>query len=311
MSRKLPSTSFGRLSARRQLIAQAAGEELTDPNRVPITQLVGNPENPRESLGDLSELAHSIREHGLLQPLHVMPRRAYLKVHPEHEAAVGEADFVVINGNRRLAAAHQAGLETVPVYVRMPQGADYTEISLRAVVLAENLHRQDLAPLEKAQEIRKLLDLGLTRSQVAKLLGKSNGWVTQRLILIDLHPDLQKALAEGRLRLADARELGRRPPEEQLAMVEQDEKGGFYRVKSSQPSAQQPEPPGSTPSPTDSEGFYRVKSSKEGSPYEQLTLDLRWNTPENLADQVYQGLVAGGLSREECERFARAFMNHL
>lgn len=314
------SASFGAAgratSARRQLISQATGEAPADPSRVPLTQLVGNPENPRESLGDLSELAHSLREHGLLQPLHVIPRRAYLQVHPEHEAAVGEAVFVVVNGNRRLAAAQQAGLETVAVHVRTPRGEqDDTEVALRAAVLAENIHRQDLHPLEEAREISKLLDHGLNRSQAATLLGKSNGWITQRLILLDLHPDLQSALKDGKLKLAQARELGKLPLEEQLAAL-QEQQEGFYRVKPSEPSpAPVPAPAQAEPStkepPTSTKAPQRSSGKKSApQPGEQLTLDLSWGEPEVLADQVYTEL-ASGLGPEELKRFAHAFMNRL
>lgn len=311
------SASFGAAgratSARRQLISQATGDAPADPDRVPLAQLVGNPENPRESLGDLSELARSLTEHGLLQPLHVIPRRSYVRVHPEHETAVGEAVFVVINGNRRLAAAQQAGLETVAVHVRTSRGEeDDSEVTLRAAVLAENIHRQDLHPLEEAREINKLLDHGLNKSQVAELLGKSNGWVTQRLILLNLHSDLQQALKAGELKLAQARELGKLPAEEQLA-AHREQQEEFYAVKSA-----------GSPAPSSESGkrsMHVPKSATEkpigpseqkGMPQsgEQLTLDLSWDDPEGIAEQVYKEL-SSGLGPEELQRFAQAFLSRL
>ncbi|OOC52500.1 MULTISPECIES: ParB/RepB/Spo0J family partition protein [Nocardiopsis] len=313
------SASFGAAgqatSARRQLISQAAGEAPADPSRVPLEQLVGNPENPRESLGDLSELAHSLKEHGLLQPLHVIPRRAYVQVHPEHEAAVAEAVFVVINGNRRLAAAQLAGLETVAVHVRTSRGEeDDGEVALRAAVLAENIHRQDLHPLEEAREISKLLDHGLNRSQAATLLGKSNGWITQRLVLLGLHPDLQQALKDGELKLAQARELGKLPAEEQLA-AHQEQQEEFYAVKPAGPSVP-PSPSvqaeSSVEKPPATAKKQQGTSSRRSSPQpgEQLTLDLSWDEPEVLAGQVYKEL-ASGLGPEELQRFAQAFLDRL
>lgn len=313
------SSSFGAAgqarSARRQLISQAVGEAPVDPARVPLSQLAGNPENPRESLGNLDELAASLAEQGLLQPLHVLPRRAYLEVHPEHEAAIDEAVFVVVNGNRRLAAARQAGLEAVAVHVRGPRGADgESEVSLRAAVLAENIHRQDLHPLEEAQEIDKLLGLGLNRSQTASLLGKSNGWVTQRLILLDLHTDLQKLLRSGELKLAEARELGKLPPEEQLA-AHQERAAEFYRVKTGEHSQQNteaaPEPqPSPTRQPPKKAGAPSVpQPGRTGRP-EQLTLDLQWDEPEALADQLYTELSAG-LDSDQLRRLAKALLDRL
>ncbi|MES0838379.1 ParB/RepB/Spo0J family partition protein [Nocardiopsis tropica] len=307
------SASFGAAgratSARRQLISQAAGEAPADPARVPLAHLAGNPENPRESLGDLSELANSLTEHGLLQPLHVIPRRAYVQAHPEHEAAVAEAVFVVINGNRRLAAAHRAGLETVAVHVRTPRGQqDDDEVALRAAVLAENIHRQDLHPLEEAREIAKLLDRGVNRSQAATLLGKSNGWVTQRLILLELHPDLQQALKDGHLKLAQARELGKLPPQEQLAARRQQQEE-FYAVK---PATPQPPAAPDRAAPAAAKNPPRRADRPEGAPRpgEQLTLDLSWDEPEALAGQVYKEL-SSGLGPEELQRFAQAFLDRL
>lgn len=307
------SSSFGAAgqarSARRQLISQAVGEAPVDPARVPLSQLAGNPENPRESLGDLDELAASLSEQGLLQPLHVLPRRSYLEVHPEHEAAIGEAVFVVVNGNRRLAAARQAGLGTVAVHVRGPRGGEgESEVSLRAAVLAENIHRQDLHPLEEAQEINKLLGLGLNRSQAALLLGKSNGWITQRLILLALHPDLQKLLRDGELKLAQARELGKLPPEEQLAAHRSAE---FYRVKTGEGSQQDlggdPEPMPERPkAPTEPP----VPQPRPTGRPEQLTLDLQWDEPEVLADKLYEELSAG-LDSDQLRRLAKALLERL
>ncbi|CAL9610591.1 Nucleoid occlusion protein (plasmid) [Nocardiopsis dassonvillei] len=309
------SASFGAAgratSARRQLISQAAGEAPADPARVPLAHLVGNPENPRESLGELSELAGSLKEHGLLQPLHVMPRRAYVQAHPEHEATVSEAAFVVINGNRRLAAARQAGLETVAVHVRTPRGPeDDDQVTLRAAVLAENIHRQDLHPLEEAREIGKLLDHGLNRSQAATLLGKSNGWITQRLILLNLHPDLQQALKDGELKLAQARELGKLPPQEQLAAHRQQEE--FYAVKTADPTVPAPTSSAPTKAAAVAKNPPRGATQPQGTPRtgEQLTLDLSWDEPEALAEQVYKEL-ASGLGPDELQRFAQAFLDRL
>lgn len=313
------SASFGAAgqarSARRQLISQAAGETPIDPNRVPLSQLVGNPENPREELGDLSELATSLSEQGLLQPLHVIPRNAYLEVHPGHATVIGDAAFVVVNGNRRLAAARMAGLGTVAVHVRGSQGAKgESEVSLRAAVLAENIHRQDLHPLEEAREIHKLLDLGLNRSEAASLLGKSNGWITQRLILLNLHPHLQKRLRDGELKLAEARELGKLPPDEQLD-AHQEREAEFYRVKNGGEPRQDP---AVSPEPASDPATQQRKASvtpprpqgKSMDRPEQLTLDLQWDEPEVLADRLYEELSIG-LDSDQLRRLAKALLERL
>ena len=299
------SSSFGAAtqarSGRRRLIDQAAGEAPADPSRVPLGQLVGNPENPREDLGELSELAQSLTEQGLLQPLHVLSRRAYLQVHPEHEDAVGQASFVVVNGNRRLAAAAVAGLETVAVHMREQHSTEEGEAGLRAAVLAENIHRQDLHPLEEAQEIDKLLGLGLTRSQAASRLGKSNGWVTQRLTLLELHPDLQGELREGILKLAHARELGKLDHEQQMAAY-QEQRDGFYAVKPHphQADAASDGDPGSEDSPAPAAGESEGAKSPQASG--RLTLNLHSDEPEALAETFYKELSAG-MEAHQLRRF--------
>lgn len=312
------SASFGAAgratSARRQLIAQATGEAPADQNRVPIEQLAGNPENPREDLGDLEELAESLREHGLLQPLSVMPRRAYLDVHPNHADALGSAAFVVVAGNRRLAAARLAGLPTLAVHVRAPEGDLDSSVAIRAAVLAENIHRQDLHPLEEAQEINKLLEHGLNRSEAARILGKSNGWITQRLILLGLHPELQQALKAGELKLGDARELGKLSLDEQLTAW-RDREATFYTVKGqdrkeASEHGDGPAASGRSDRTTPVPRKARPTAVKTVQRPEQLTLDLEWGEPEALADQVYAEL-ATGLSPEELRRFADAFLGHL
>lgn len=213
------SAAFGAASrpasARRQLIAQAAGEAPADPARVPIEQLEGNPDNSRDDLGDLEELANSLREHGLRQPVAVMPRRAFLEVYPQHEAAVGQAAFIVVNGNRRLAAARLAGLQTLAVH--LPGGEDGDVSSVRVAALVENIHRKNLEPLEEARAVAELVQLHGSQAEVARRLGKTSAWVSQRLALLKLTPELQEELRDGELKVKEARQLGTLPADEQMA----------------------------------------------------------------------------------------------
>lgn len=182
----------------------------TYPLTVPVTDLAENPDNPRHELRDLDGLAETLRERGVLQALGVVSRGAFLAVHPQHEAAVGDAPYVVLHGHRRLAAAKLAGLREVPVLVR----EDATRTDEDALI--ENVQRDDLTELEQAQAIQGLItSYGYSQRQVATRIGKTQGFVSQRLSLMKLREDLQEALADGRVSVEDARRIARLPRDEQ------------------------------------------------------------------------------------------------
>jgi ParB family chromosome partitioning protein len=304
------SAAFGSVgrpsSARRQLIAQATGEAPADPARVPLDQLAGNPDNPREAMGDLEELANSLREHGLRQPVTVMPRAAFLEVYPQHEAAIGQAAFVVVNGNRRLAAARIAGLPTLAVYIAEGPATDLA--SVRTAVLVENIHRLDLAPLEEAKALAELMEIHRSQVAVAAEVGKTQGWVSQRLALLSLAPDLRDDLREGRLKVKEARAMAKLSEQEQLAARQRD----YYPVippkeptgpESSAAPTPPPAPPGFTASSPAPEGAPRRGPAKADHPSDggpaaapapspqQLVLDLEWRgEAKGLAKQIYSFL---------------------
>lgn len=131
-----------------------------------VNDLIPNPNNPRRDVGDVTELADSIREQGLQQALVVTPD------HEEH----GERLYRVVIGHRRLAACKLAGLESVPCIVR---GMDArTE---RELMLVENCQRSDLTPLEEADGYQGLLDLGAHVGELASKTGRSESFVRGRL----------------------------------------------------------------------------------------------------------------------------------
>jgi ParB/RepB/Spo0J family partition protein len=141
------------------------------PTRLPVAVLHPNLRNVRRQVTDLDELTESVRVFGVLQPLTVAP-------HPDLPG-----EWVIIAGHRRHAAAHAAGISDVPVTVR----ADLVEpVDVIAAMLAENLHRADLSPIEEAAGYQQLLDLGLTEAAVAKRTGRSKTTVTRRLTLLQL-----------------------------------------------------------------------------------------------------------------------------
>lgn len=159
---------------------------------IPVSAVVPNRQQPRSSFDEasLASLTESIRELGVLQPIIV-------------RAADAEGTFELIAGERRWRAARRAGLSTIPCIVRAASDLDSLE---QAIV--ENLHRQDLNPLEEASAYHQLIDeFGLTQEQAAKRVGKSRSAVANILRLLQLPPSVQKALSDGELSAGHARAL--------------------------------------------------------------------------------------------------------
>lgn len=164
---------------------------------IPVSAIARNPRQPRGDFPEdtLEALARSIREVGVLQPVVVRPR---------------DGGYELVVGERRLRAAKLAGLATIPAIVR--QGDD-TE-SLREALI-ENIHREDLAPLELAAAFQELLeDLGVTQEMVAERLGYSRAHVANTIRLLSLPADVQRLLADGRIQAGHARALLGLPDDE-------------------------------------------------------------------------------------------------
>jgi ParB family transcriptional regulator, chromosome partitioning protein len=157
---------------------------------LPISSIARNPYQPRRSVEvqALEQLAASIADHGVLQPILVT------------EAPEG---YRLIAGERRLRAAEMAGLERIPAVVRTVE-----EEQQLALALIENLQRTDLNPLDEARAFRQLLDeFGLSQEEVARRVGRSRPAVTNTLRLLELAPAVQRALEEGALTEGHARAI--------------------------------------------------------------------------------------------------------
>jgi ParB family transcriptional regulator, chromosome partitioning protein len=170
---------------------------------LPIDSISPNPHQPRVHFDEesLTELAASIREIGVLQPVLVRP--------VEH-------GYELLAGERRWRAARRAGLDVIPAIVRTTDDLGSIE---RALI--ENLHRQDLSPLEEASAYQQLIeDFEFTHDQVAARVGKSRSAITNTLRLMTLPPSIQHLLADGRLSAGHAKALLGTPDrafQEQLA----------------------------------------------------------------------------------------------
>jgi ParB family chromosome partitioning protein len=204
-----------RVRTRQQIIN---GEGKRPPAAVELKHLAHNPFNPREELTDVGETATSLKERGQLQPIAVVRRAAFLAVHPGQEAQIGEAEYVVIDGNRRLAAATEAGLSELRIDVNDELAAS-AEDMLEAALIA-NIHRVDVPPIDQARAIQDLVSVHGSQGQVAKRLGKTPAWVSQRLALLELTPELQEKVETGELKVEPARRIGRMPKHQQAAEAE-------------------------------------------------------------------------------------------
>lgn len=205
-------------SERRQMIASATGEAPAAvpaglPRTVPVADLAHNPFNPRADLGDLQETADSLLERGQIQPLTIITRQAFLEAHPDQVTTLGTASFVVLDGNRRLAAARLAGVDELRVDVNDALAGSAADLLESALVA--NLHREDLTPLEEAETLAELVKVYGSQRQVARRIGKSHVWVGQRLALLELKPELKDELKSGDLTVEAARKIGKLPQEEQ------------------------------------------------------------------------------------------------
>lgn len=151
-----------------------------------LVDLVTHPDNPRASLGDLTELVRSIRSHGILEPLVVLP-------------AGNDGKYAIVAGHRRHAAGIMAGVTDVPAVVR-----HMTPVEVIEAMLSENVNRSDLTIAEEVRAIERLMSLddGLTPAKLCKRIGRSQAWVRSRMTVTILPTRWRAALHSGDLSLA-------------------------------------------------------------------------------------------------------------
>ncbi|MCF3960463.1 ParB/RepB/Spo0J family partition protein [Streptomyces fuscigenes] len=194
------------------------GEGRRPPAAVDLAALAHNPFNPREELSDVEETAESLRVRGQVQPVTVVRRGTFLSAHPGQEELLGDAEYVVIDGNRRLAAAHLAGLGELRIDVNDDLATSAADILETALIA--NVHRVDVPPMDQAKAIQALVEVHGSQGKVAVRLGKTPAWVSQRLALLELTPELQEKVETGELRVEPARRIGRMPKEQQAVEAE-------------------------------------------------------------------------------------------
>jgi ParB/RepB/Spo0J family partition protein len=211
----------GGVSARRQAVAASTGAPTTGApdsrlRTLPLTQLVPTRFNARRNFGTEEEL----REFGLklkkkqLQPAVAVTCGAYLKLWPGEAENIGSAVYVIANGERRWRGSRAVGLLTLDVVVDdeiAKSRADFLD-----AVLSENNDREDLDPIERALGIKTMVEELGGKAKVAEHYGKSAGWVTQQMYLLDLAPELQDLVSSGELPLRETRALVKLPADQQV-----------------------------------------------------------------------------------------------
>ncbi len=184
---------------------QGKSTEQSAETLVNITKVEPNREQPRKNFDEdaLEELAESIKQFGLLQPILVQDRKTY---------------YEIIAGERRWRAAKKAGLKEVPVIIK-----NLTEQEIVEISLIENIQREDLNPIEEAQAYKRLLtEFNLKQDEVAERVAKSRTAVTNSMRLLKLCDDVQQMIIDGMISTGHARALiSIEDPEQQYTIAQQ------------------------------------------------------------------------------------------
>jgi len=180
----------------------APNESQRRPRRAPIESLKPNPRNPRRTFRDeeLTELAESIRERGIIQPIVVRD--------------AGDGSYEIIAGERRWRAAQRAGLHDVPVAI-----VDATDVQSLEFAIIENVQRADLNPIEEASGYVALMEqCNHTQDQVAQIVGKSRPYVANMVRLLKLGEPVKELVRKGQLSAGHARLLVNQPNQLEIAL---------------------------------------------------------------------------------------------
>ena len=172
-----------------KIISDTSAEEIVN---IKLDELRSNPYQPRKNFDEeaLKELAHSIKEHGVFQPIIV---KKSIK------------GYEIIAGERRVKASKLAGLTEIPAIIR-----DFNDTQMMEIALLENLQREDLNAIEEAAAYKKLQEtLALTQEELATRLGKSRSHITNMIGLLSLRQDIQKYIIEDKISMGHARVLSK------------------------------------------------------------------------------------------------------
>ncbi|MFI9031141.1 ParB/RepB/Spo0J family partition protein [Streptomyces sp. NPDC053560] len=213
------------VSARRQAVAATTGAPTTGApdsrlRTLPLEQLAPTRFNPRRNFGaeeDLREFGKKLKKKQL-QPAVAVTREAYLNLWQAEAENIGNAQYVLANGERRYRGSLAASLTTLEVVV--DDEVAKSRAAFLDAVLSENNDREDLDPIERAIGIQTMVEQLGGKAKVAEHYEKSAGWVTQQMYLLDLVPELQDLVSSGELPVRETRGLVKVPADQQLAAWE-------------------------------------------------------------------------------------------
>ncbi len=173
------------------LMLENTTEDMMSSSTLPISEIVPNKDQPRKTFNEesLAELAESIKQHGILQPLLVRP--------------IPNGGYQLVAGERRWRAARMAKLREVPVVIK-----ELTDTETMEIAIIENLQREDLNPIEEAEGLQALIDrCGFTQEEVAASVGKSRPAIANSLRLLKLPPEVRAMTQNGEISAGHARAL--------------------------------------------------------------------------------------------------------
>ncbi|MFD8899871.1 ParB/RepB/Spo0J family partition protein [Streptomyces ardesiacus] len=223
-------------SSRRNLIDQTINGNSTPQvvTDLPVPLISDNPDNPRNHLRNLEETVASVQEVGIILPIVVATVKAYLKDRPDRADDLDDgAQYVVVDGHRRLESARRVGLATIPV--RVDDARVSTDESLLEAAFIANYHRDDMTDLEEAHALKQLVDHYGSQTKASKRLGISQSNISSKLSLLKLTPELQKDLMTGGRKTEHVRNLGKLSPEEQKAKADERAAAARQKTPRSQP----------------------------------------------------------------------------
>lgn len=232
---------------------------------IPVTAVLPDPEQPRKNVGNLEELKASIQEHGIIQPIVVSP--------------FGEEKFLIIAGERRFTAAKELGLKTVPSIIRTVEEHRRLEVQI-----IENIHRQELSPLEEAGAYRKLMEeFSLSQRQLAARLGKSPAAINETLRILSLpEPILESVRTSEHLTRSVLLEIAKQEDEAAQTAMWQSALAGGLTVKSARRGKERTEP---TEKSTRTTIPFHTKIAKVTVVFPQENVD-----PQDVVDALSQAL---------------------
>lgn len=173
------------------LMLENSAEEMNAENKLPINEIIPNKDQPRKTFdqGALQELADSITQHGVLQPLLVRP--------------LPTGGYQLVAGERRWRASKMAGLKEVPVVIK-----ELSDVETMEIAIIENLQREDLNPIEEAEGLQALIDrCGFTQEDIAVSVGKSRSAIANSLRLLKLPQEVRDMTRNGEISAGHARAL--------------------------------------------------------------------------------------------------------